>query len=136
MLIVSRLYGLRNSIVRVGHRCAASTKAVASLSGWGNLTTAMYGGDTPAVIWGSILVESGAVDGREPKELIERWHELLGHYDVQSCLEWADVRSPLNYTELLCGGGRKTPVLISNNMEDRLFKVGRADSRPANAPLI
>ena len=41
----------------------ARVKAVLSLSGWGNLTTALYGGDTVSEVWGSILVGGGELDG-------------------------------------------------------------------------
>ena len=78
--------------------------AVLSMSGWGNLTTALYGGDTPSLVWGEILMGSGAVDGHEPEELIQKWHELIEHKDVPAVRAWADVRSSLNYLPALCGG--------------------------------
>ena len=97
-------------------------KAVLSLSGWGNLTTALYGGDTPSLVWGEILVGTGGADGREPAELLTEWEDLLNHRDVAQVSRWSDVRSPLNYLDAMCGNGRKLPVFVSNNMEDRLFK--------------
>ena len=107
-------------------------KCALTLSGWGNLTTALYGGDTPSQVWGQILVNSGKWDGHEGPGLGQRWKELTNRSCSRSaaCVEnvsrWSDVRSPLHYTEQLCGGGRRLPVFISNNMEDRLFKPDAA----------
>ena len=78
--------------------------AVLSLSGWGNLTTALYGGDTVSLVWGEILIGGGAVDGHEPAELIQNWRELLDHKNITAVKAWADDRSSLNYLPALCGG--------------------------------
>jgi hypothetical protein len=101
-------------------------KVALSMSGWGNLTTAFYGGDTPALVWGSILVDSGKLDGHEPPILIERWHELLEHKNISQVSAWSNNRSAMHYLDQLCGNGRATPVFVSNNLEDRLFKPDAA----------
>eukprot|EP01044_Picomonas_judraskeda_P000701 COSAG03_NODE_33_length_18025_cov_70.016903_12_plen_497_part_00 len=101
-------------------------KFAVSLSGWGNLTTALYGGDTASAQWGSLLVSSGNKTGHESSALKMRWQELLHHKNLSSVSRWSDTRSPLNYTEALCGSGRQLPIFISNNAEDRLFKPDAA----------
>jgi acetyl esterase/lipase len=101
-------------------------KAALTLSGWGNLTTALFGGDTASLYWGNLLIGGGELDGHMPAELVERWDDLMDHTNVSSTSVWADLRSPLHYTKQLCGGGRKLPIFISNNLEDRLFKPDAA----------
>ena len=101
-------------------------KCALSLSGWGNLTTALYGGDTASEEWGGVLVGSGNMTGHESPVLKVRWQELMQRKNISSVSAWSDVRSPLNYTDLMCGHGRRLPVFISNNAEDRLFKPDAA----------
>ena len=107
-------------------------KAVASLSGWGNLTSALYGAETVSSFWGDVLVESGGALGKEPQELLAQWKHLNEHTNVAGVRAWADNRSVLMYIDQLCGNGRSTPVFVSSNVEDRLFKPDyAADYRDA-----
>ena len=94
-------------------------KAAASLSGWGNLTTAFFHGDAPHRVWANLLILVGKATGRIPPELDEMWSNLATATNVAQTVAWADVRSPERYLAELAR--RDVPLFVSNNFEDRLF---------------
>eukprot|EP00966_Prymnesium_polylepis_P225986 5227115-Prymnesium_polylepis.2 len=94
-------------------------KATASLSGWGNLTTAFFHGEAPHRVWANLLLLAGKATGRIPPELDEMWSNLATATNVAQTVAWADARSPEHYLAELAR--RDVPLFLSNNFEDRLF---------------
>uniref|UniRef100_A0A7S4B3P8 Xaa-Pro dipeptidyl-peptidase C-terminal domain-containing protein n=1 Tax=Chrysotila carterae TaxID=13221 RepID=A0A7S4B3P8_CHRCT len=98
----------------------ARVVAAASLSGWGNLTDALYPNETPNKAWEKLLVEAGRFTGRFTDELTRVWAQITNRQNVSKVVSWADRRSPVTYARVLAS--RHVPVFISNNFEDRLFR--------------
>lgn len=98
-------------------------KAVAALSGWGNLIDQMYGNAVPNPTWLSVLFLSGSFTGRlDP---------LVGQYDadinnpdtpasrIAEIAAWGGPRSPINAVPAL--NARGVPVFIGKNWQDDMF---------------
>eukprot|EP01012_Entosiphon_sulcatum_P003310 TRINITY_DN11008_c1_g2_i1.p1 TRINITY_DN11008_c1_g2~~TRINITY_DN11008_c1_g2_i1.p1 ORF type:complete len:552 (-),score=112.08 TRINITY_DN11008_c1_g2_i1:213-1868(-) len=113
-------YGAGLSLLGAAHD--PRVKAVVAMSGWESLMNALYGGDTVNLVWGTLLVDTGAIHGigREPPYLKQIWASLKAHQNISGITEWAVPRSPRTYLDAF--NSRNVPVYISNNLEDRLFK--------------
>ncbi|EOD36326.1 hypothetical protein EMIHUDRAFT_440656 [Emiliania huxleyi CCMP1516] len=79
--------------------------AAVSLSGWGNINRALAGQGAPNLFWYEVWTARSSSRGNRSEEVVG----------------WCRTRSPEAHLQDLCGGGRATPVLLSNNAEDRLF---------------
>jgi len=116
-------YGAGIGLIGAAHD--ARIKTVVALSGWGNLTSALYPHASPDRVWTELLIQSGRMTGREDAnasdldDLAHTWSDLETHRNVSRVVAWADARSAASYAHQLCS--RRTPVLISNGLEDRLF---------------
>jgi len=95
-------------------------KTAAAMSGWANLKESFYGGRSPRLLWGAILLISGRMMGDLHHEIEEKYKKLLSHQDIEETLAWAYDRSPLKYLANI--NDRKAPVYISQNMSDPLFQ--------------
>lgn len=89
------------------------------LSGWYSLLEALWSGESPSLVWGTLLVKSGASSGREPKSLTRNWEQLLKHENETGLKRWAALRSGETYMDGIAE--RQTPIFICSNVEDRLF---------------
>jgi predicted acyl esterase len=111
-------YGAGLSLLGLAHE--PRIKTAASLSGWGSLPDALYGGETTSLAWGTLLVASGYLLGEISSDIPTYFGDLLQGTDVSSAIAWANVRSPLTYVDKI--NARNAPVYISNNFSDELFK--------------
>mmetsp|Transcript_9827 Transcript_9827/g.32238 ORF Transcript_9827/g.32238 Transcript_9827/m.32238 type:complete len:168 (+) Transcript_9827:436-939(+) len=59
--------------------------------------------------------------GRLSKSVSPHFRAILAGNRSEEVVGWCRTRSPEAHLQDLCGGGRATPVLLSNNAEDRLF---------------
>jgi len=95
-------------------------KAVAIMSAWSDLESALYGNNTPSKLWGSLLVQSGKILGRLDPQVDQVYQNLLHHKNMDEVIAWARVRSPTTYIDNL--NRSQTAVYLSQNLGDRLFK--------------
>mmetsp|Transcript_11262 Transcript_11262/g.33518 ORF Transcript_11262/g.33518 Transcript_11262/m.33518 type:complete len:739 (-) Transcript_11262:338-2554(-) len=98
--------------------------AAVSLSGWGNINRALAGQGAPNLFWYEVLKLSGSPwvgMGRLSKSVSPHFRAILAGNRSEEVVGWCRTRSPEAHLQDLCGGGRATPVLLSNNAEDRLF---------------
>jgi len=95
-------------------------RAVAAMSTWGSLTEALYGQETPRLIWGELLTLSSGLTGNPDPIIRETWNKVLNREDMQSVYAWTDIRSPINYVDDINTNG--TAVYISQNWGDNLFQ--------------
>ena len=95
-------------------------KAVASLSGWGDLADSLYGQETVDLVWGTLLVGVGYLNGRMDPYILEVYQNLLAQRNMEEVLAWTALRSPMHYIDKL--NERKLPVYFSNNFRDELFE--------------
>lgn len=99
-------------------------KAVACLSGWGNLTSALAPQAAPNWVYYEALTASAEIVTRMDPEAHRMWDNLKHWRNVDELLTWADRRSAASHADRLCAGG--LPVLLSNNAEDGLFATDDA----------
>jgi predicted acyl esterase len=93
---------------------------VLSLSGWGNLTKALYDHDTVNLDWGELLLVTGDILGHPDPSLQSSWNDLLAHRNLPAVERFAGLRS--GQTNVSFMNERKIPFFMSNNFLDRLFK--------------
>jgi predicted acyl esterase len=98
-------------------------KAVAAMSGWGDLKEQLYGNAVPNPTWLAVLFVSGALTGRlDPA--VDRYRATVVDPDatpaeIAEISAWAAPRSPINKVDAL--NARRVPVLISKNWGDDMF---------------
>ena len=98
-------------------------KAVASLSGWGNLIDQMYGNAVPNPTWLQVLFLSGSFTGRlDP--LVGTYDSEINNPDatpaqIAEIAAWGAPRSPINAVAAL--NARGVPVFIGKNWQDDMF---------------
>lgn len=95
-------------------------KTAVAMSGWADLPRALYGNETPRLVWGLLLIASGYFTGRMDPIIAQNFNKLLAYNDVASVISWANVRSPRTYLAQLNASGK--PVYISSNLGDNLFQ--------------
>lgn len=98
-------------------------KAVAAMSGWGDLKEQLYGNAVPNPTWLAVLFLSGALTGRlDPA--VDRYQATVVDPDatpaeIAEISAWAAPRSPINKVDAL--NARRVPILISKNWGDDMF---------------
>ena len=112
----------------LGALCAAHDTrvgAVVSMSAWGSILRALAGQGAPNQVWfeilklgGSIMLGMGDIDA----DVAPQFRQILRGNMSGAVVDWARKRSPEFYANNLCGGGRRMPVFLSNNADDRLFR--------------
>lgn len=115
-------YGAGIAVLAAAHD--PRIKAAASLSGWGNLTDALYAANSPSRVWANLLLVSGEIFGREPADLWRIWNSINTRNNISGVKAWSDMRSPVAVVDKLAA--RNVSVFLSNNFEDRLFKPDAA----------
>ncbi len=95
-------------------------KTAVAMSCWGSLPDSLYGNSTPRLVWGLLLITAGYFTGTMDPEIQANFRKLLENRDVESVLNWAKERSPVQYVDLLNKAGK--PVYISQNFSDNLFQ--------------
>jgi predicted acyl esterase len=94
-------------------------KTVASMSGWGSLTRALYEQETPSLVWGAILTALSYI-GRPDPAISESFNDLILQQNIPAVVAAMEISSPINYVGLI--NARHAPVYFSNNWDDDLFK--------------
>ncbi|TDQ41958.1 CocE/NonD family hydrolase [Permianibacter aggregans] len=94
--------------------------AVVAMSGWADLSASLYGGNTPDMVFGGILVGAGYLTGRMDPIIATMYGNLLRHQNIPETLAWAGQRSPQTVIDAL--NARGVPIYISHNFRDELFE--------------
>ncbi|WP_296984756.1 CocE/NonD family hydrolase [Thalassolituus sp. UBA1505] len=111
-------YGSGISLLGAAHD--PRIRAVVAMSTWGSLTEALYGQETPRLIWGELLTLSSGLTGNPDPIIRDTWNKVLNREDMESVYAWTGIRSPLNYVNDINANG--TAVYISQNWGDNLFQ--------------
>ena len=96
-------------------------KTVAAMSAWGSLTDAVYEKNTARQFWASTLIATGAALGEIDTKLLGLFKSLFTHEQTEPAIEWADLRSPINYIDKVNKANK--PIYIANNFGDNLFQA-------------
>jgi predicted acyl esterase len=110
-------YGAGISLLGVANE--PRLKTVASMSGWGSLTRALYEQETPSLVWGAILTALSYI-GRPDPTIAESFNDLILQQNIPAVVATMEISSPINYVSLI--NARHAPVYFSNNWDDDLFK--------------
>ncbi|MEU6238844.1 CocE/NonD family hydrolase [Kitasatospora sp. NPDC047058] len=98
-------------------------KAVASLSGWADLTDSLYSGQTRHLQAAAVLAGIQAPTGRRSPEFSRVLDDLAANRDLPEVVRWADTRSPARYLDRINANG--TAVLLANAWGDSFFNPGQ-----------
>jgi acetyl esterase/lipase len=102
-------------------------KAVAVMSGWGDLVESLWVGNTPNYAWLEILIGTAQpipfIINNDPSPEIEaNYNNMKIHQGVEDTKVWGAVRSPISYIDNVNQRTEKPAIFISNNMHDYLFQ--------------
>jgi len=113
-------YGSGISLLGAAHD--PRVKAVSAMSSWGDLVDALYGNDTPRLVWGELLTITGNLMGNLDPIVNQHWSDIKSQNlsAIPAIKEWAAVRSPINYVEQLNANG--TAVYLGKAYGDNLFQ--------------
>lgn len=97
-------------------------KAIAALSTWGSLEQALYGNQTPHLVWGSLLDIAGDLTGNPDPIIKQYWTDIKNQNlaAIPEIREWTLGRSPLSYVEQLNNHG--TAIYFGKAYGDDLFQ--------------
>lgn len=97
-------------------------KAVSAMSGWGDLIHALYGEQTPRLVWGELLTLLGDVLANTDPILNQHWDDVKNQNlsAIPAIKAWAAVRSPINYVDQLNANG--TAIYMGKAYGDNLFQ--------------
>lgn len=112
-------YGAGISLLAAAHD--PRVKAVAALSGWGDLIDSIYSGRTQHSMATALLGGSGYLTGRPSAELQQVLKDFLGsNLDKEDeMIAWGKVRSPATYLDGL--RRNKPAVFLANAWGDTIF---------------
>ena len=94
-------------------------KTAVAMSGWTDLERSLYGNRTPRMVWGQLLLLSGALTGRMDPIIRENFNRLLDNREIEFVQQWASERSVKTYIDGINSANK--PLYISNNLQDNLF---------------
>ncbi|MGL4368120.1 MAG: alpha/beta hydrolase family protein, partial [Spirochaetota bacterium] len=106
-----------NALASLAHDDRINTAV--GISAWTDLETHMFSESTPRMVWGSILVVTGAIVADMDPDIYSIFGATLSNTNITWLKEWCGVRSTINYMDEI--NRRNKPVYIANNMEDYLF---------------
>ncbi len=97
-------------------------KAVAAMSSWGDLVDALYGNQSPRLVWGELLNLAGSLIGNPDPSIAENWDIVKNQKldQIDQVIEWAGPRSPINYVDQLNANG--TAIYMAKAYGDNLFQ--------------
>ncbi|MFD9687151.1 CocE/NonD family hydrolase [Kitasatospora sp. NPDC001309] len=98
-------------------------KAVASLSGWADLTDALYSGQTRHTAAATRLARIEGLTGRKSPEFAAALDDLFGDHDLPDVIAWAKLRSPAAYLDRINANG--AAVYLANGWSDSFFNPGQ-----------
>ncbi len=111
-------YGAGLTLMGMAHDDRIKTGV--AMSGWSSLTEALYANQTPRKFWTSLLILTGYLAGKIPRELPQMFKDILIGKNVESTMRWTELRSPINFIDKI--NNRQAPVYISQNFGDNLFQ--------------
>ncbi|QTD47361.1 CocE/NonD family hydrolase [Ottowia testudinis] len=98
-------------------------RALAALSGWGNLADQLYGNDVPNPTWLGILTASGQMLGRMDPTVLSFARIALNpdatQQQARELKAWAALRSPSSVVNEL--NARQPAIFIGKNWQDDIF---------------
>ncbi|GGU70564.1 hypothetical protein GCM10010211_40310 [Streptomyces albospinus] len=94
-------------------------KAVAALSGWGDLVDSLYSGQTRHLQAAALLHAIEAPTGRPSPEFSRMLADLYADRDIPQVVAWAHKRSPAAYVDRINAHG--TAVFLANAWGDSIF---------------
>ncbi|QIZ82837.1 acyl esterase [Bermanella marisrubri] len=97
-------------------------KAVSAMSSWGDLVDALYGNNTPRLVWGEILTLTGDLLGDMDPIVNQHWDDIKNQNlaNIPTVKDWASIRSPINYVQQL--NENNTAVYLGKAYGDNLFQ--------------
>lgn len=112
-------YGAGISLLAAGHD--KRIKAVAALSGWGDLIESIYSGRTQHAQAAGLLGGAGVLTGRPSPELQQTLKDFLGsNLDKEDeMIAWGKKRSPATYVDQINKNG--AAVMLGNAWGDTIF---------------
>ncbi len=111
-----------SGISLIGAAQDSRVKAVAAMSSWGDIAEALYGNQTPRLVWTELLILLGGLTGSPDPILSQHWDTLKNQNldDIPAVLDWAYGRSPIHFVDQLNTNG--TAVYLSKAYGDNLFQ--------------
>ncbi len=111
-----------SGISLIGAAQDSRVKAVAAMSSWGDIAEALYGNQTPRLVWTELLILLGGLAGSPDPILSQHWDILKNQQlaDIPAVLDWAYIRSPIHYVDQLNANG--TAVYLAKAYGDNLFQ--------------
>jgi len=111
-----------SGISLLGAAADPRVKAVSAMSSWGDLVDALYGNDTPRLVWGELLTITGDLLGNLDPEVNQHWDDIKSQNlsAIPAIKEWAADRSPINFVDQLNANG--TAVYLGKAYGDNLFQ--------------
>lgn len=98
-------------------------KAVAAMSGWGDLTDSLYSGQTRHLGAAALLAAIQAPTGRKSPEFAKVLTDVFADRDMPEVVSWAQTRSPAAYVDRINAHG--TAVLLASAWGDSVFNPGQ-----------
>jgi predicted acyl esterase len=111
-----------SGISLIGAAKDSRVKAIAAMSSWGSLTDALYGNQTPRLVWGELLTLAGGLTGNPDPIIAQHWDSIKNQKlaNIPDVVTWAEERSPINYVDQLNANG--TAVYLAKAYGDNLFQ--------------
>jgi predicted acyl esterase len=110
-------YGAGISLIASGHD--PRIKAVAALSGWGDLVEALYGNSTRHGQAAALLKYSAELTGRPGAEMSAMLDRFFANRDVETVKRWARSRGAATFVDQINRNG--PAILLANAYGDSLF---------------
>ncbi len=96
-------------------------KTVAALSSYIDAGKSMFSDETPRLVWGFMLIASGALKGEMTQELYNVYLDTLTNTNIDWLYSWGAERSPITYINDL--NRLNKPIYLSHNFGDHLFRT-------------
>ncbi|MFC4607714.1 CocE/NonD family hydrolase [Streptomyces maoxianensis] len=110
---------LGGGLTLMGAAADPRIKAVAAMSGWGDLVDSLYSGETRHLQAAAALTAVQAPTGRESAEFRRMLARLFADRDTPDVIRWARTRSPETYVDRINANG--TAVFIASAWGDSIF---------------
>lgn len=114
---------LGGGLTLLGAAADPRIKAVAAMSGWGDLVDSLYSGETRHLQAAAALAAVQAPTGRESAEFRRMLDSLFADRDTAEVIRWAQTRSPGTYVDRINANG--TAVFLANAWGDSIFNAGQ-----------
>ncbi len=113
-------YGSGISLLGAAHD--SRIKAISAMSSWGSLVEALYGNNTPRLVWGELLTITGDLLGNLDPLVNQHWSDLKSQNlaAIPAIKEWGMERSPITYVDQINQNG--TAVYLGKAYGDILFQ--------------